>query len=360
MKQTLAVALGGEAGEFVVRRWARVATVTHGPLARLAPLCADPTVSNVARLCARLARTRATVSAFPARLARTRYDPDPWPADAAELALARGMTLNVTSIAELSSACHDWIHDLVDGLGLGPARLVSHNLFVSPGARGMSMHYDAHEAIVVQLVGRKRWQIGQNQRDPWPAGGSDLFRDRFAYAPISVELRPGSILWLPRGHWHATCSGSEPSISLSVFVATPTLAERGITAPGLARQPSLPLAAALGQLPLAPAPAPAPMRGSSAAGPRWRVRSDLQLRRREAGLEVLVSGRCVHLDVAPRFEPLLRWVLLEAGENDAAQVGDTWARISSVREPRPPTMLDGETLLLRLARVGLVVPATSP
>jgi 50S ribosomal protein L16 3-hydroxylase len=95
------------------------------------------------------------------------------------------------------------------------------------------MHFDDHEVIVVQLAGRKRWTIAQNTTvvNPLHNAGRALEGEagRYADGPPppdlrrgkAVALRPGSVLFLPRGYWHQTIA-QERSISLTFGFRTPS------------------------------------------------------------------------------------------------------------------------------------------
>jgi ribosomal protein L16 Arg81 hydroxylase len=98
------------------------------------------------------------------------------------------------------------------------------------------MHFDDHEVIVVQLAGRKTWRIAKNNTltNPTSNSGPSLVEEVARYASKSsvkrmpagstVEMAPGSALFLPRGYWHTT-DAREPSISLTFGFRTPCWAE---------------------------------------------------------------------------------------------------------------------------------------
>lgn len=121
-------------------------------------------------------------------------------------------------------------------------------LYVSPRGAGFAPHIDGHHVFVVQLSGRKRWLHGATPARPgslvgakvdreghavhtWPRDGLPLMGvdGRPLPAPQpgeldEVELRPGDVLYLPPGTWHAT-EALDTSIALSVSPPRATIAE---------------------------------------------------------------------------------------------------------------------------------------
>lgn len=107
------------------------------------------------------------------------------------------------------------------------------NLYLSPRGVGVGMHFDDHEVVVVQLAGRKRWRFAPNRTVLNPASNSGRILPAevavYARGPSprrmpkghSVEMSPGSVLFLPRGYWHAT-DAREMSISLTFGFRNPS------------------------------------------------------------------------------------------------------------------------------------------
>jgi cupin superfamily protein len=79
------------------------------------------------------------------------------------------------------------------------------NCYATPmKAQGFSRHVDGHDVIIVQLRGRKRWQLFD--RAPYVAG--DYTMDGFTQDRPAGEtvLEPGDLLYLPAGFVHAAKS----------------------------------------------------------------------------------------------------------------------------------------------------------
>jgi ribosomal protein L16 Arg81 hydroxylase len=82
---------------------------------------------------------------------------------------------------------------------------------------GFDLHWDPHEVMVLQLHGRKRWQIfGPTQEQPLDVGSPP----KPAGSPVwDGLLSSGDILYLPRGWWHVAHPVNEPSMHLTFGIA---------------------------------------------------------------------------------------------------------------------------------------------
>jgi ribosomal protein L16 Arg81 hydroxylase len=115
---------------------------------------------------------------------------------------------------------------LADFLG-APRRKVIASLFFTPAGGGAVPHFDKNENFTIQLTGAKRWQVGETPMvpatpDSYTLGSSAVTP---ALAPLlaaaqrpperTVDLAPGTLLYVPRGTVHHTGAG-EPSWSLNL------------------------------------------------------------------------------------------------------------------------------------------------
>ena len=127
-------------------------------------------------------------------------------------------------------------------LGLA-ASAVSADVFLSPRGEAVPKHFDGVDVIVLQLRGTKRWQLAANPDVAFPAHayipgfGPDIRNHRAAddEGPGSrslempadaetIDLQPGSALFVPRGWWHRTTAITD-SISISIVTRPPTTGE---------------------------------------------------------------------------------------------------------------------------------------
>jgi len=102
------------------------------------------------------------------------------------------------------------------------------------------MHFDADDALNVQLIGRKRWRLAPNACIDAPMSGAsaenvsarlrrDAHTQRWPRAMpeehVTIDVAPGQAVWLPRGWWHdTTVTGRDPSLAMVFGLVAPTLA----------------------------------------------------------------------------------------------------------------------------------------
>lgn len=92
------------------------------------------------------------------------------------------------------------------------------NLYASwNNQKGFDLHWDAHDVLVLQVHGRKRWQLyAPTQEYPLDAG----VPPRPVGAPVwDGMLEEGDILYLPRGWWHMAEPVNEPSLHLTIGIS---------------------------------------------------------------------------------------------------------------------------------------------
>jgi hypothetical protein len=161
-------------------------------------------------------------------------------ADAAELLLRFGLTLSFSNVSHAIPGARAWLDRLADELGMVRPQ-ADLGLFVSAPGQGLVCHFDAYDVFVVQLHGTKRWRVGRSPAVESPVDlqyapgtppnefhaavmGSGLFETDPTELD-EVDLKPGSVLFLPRGTWHATAASSAVSVSASIFLNVPSIGE---------------------------------------------------------------------------------------------------------------------------------------
>lgn len=99
------------------------------------------------------------------------------------------------------------------------------NAYVTPADnQGFSAHYDTHDVFVLQIAGRKAWQVhAPVVADPSPEQTWEQRRaevaTRAAESPLlDLTLAPGDALYLPRGYLHQARALGELSIHLTIGV----------------------------------------------------------------------------------------------------------------------------------------------
>lgn len=217
--------------EFLNRHWPARPAWGHGAPARLSRLTDIGQIGAVMTLAA---RSRIEMKAmFPG----VHHELNEIAADTSSaLALYdSGATIACSAVHRWHAGVGLWSDRLARELSV-PADHAHCNLYMTPRGRGVPMHFDDHEIIVVQLAGRKRWRIAENQTvvNPVANSGTALTDEvrRYATGPAprrmtdgrTVTLKPGSVLFLPRGYWHST-DAQEASISLTFGFCVPSWAE---------------------------------------------------------------------------------------------------------------------------------------
>jgi len=98
------------------------------------------------------------------------------------------------------------------------------NAYLTPGGSpGFTPHYDAHEVFVLQIAGTKRWRVFEPPL-PLPHRTQSFSPTGYSLpAPtLELELRPGDLLYLPRGFVHAanTLHGHSAHVTVGITVYT--------------------------------------------------------------------------------------------------------------------------------------------
>jgi lysine-specific demethylase/histidyl-hydroxylase NO66 len=252
------------------------------------------------------------------------------------------------------------------------------NAYITPPAsRGLGVHHDEHDVFVLQVHGRKQWDVHD------PDGGPE---DRL----IVAELEPGDCLYIPQRFPHAAWTAQTASVHLTVGVVPVTWADmlgRAVTSVmegalsgeplpvGFAGDPAALAAGVTDQLgevrrrldkldPTAIAVAAADRfwsgRPPILAGQlqqllaleelgdgtvvRRRPSAVCHLRQRAGRLEVLLGDRALHMPA--RLAPVMRAILA----SDRLAVADLAGHLD------PPSRL---VLIRRLIREGLLESVTS-
>lgn len=211
-------------------------TVSHGDRARLPGALRGSTLTDVPSL----------VRAYRGRLAFTRgaQCPDMAPTDkvSASVLWQMGLTLYFQDVTACAPGLEALLRQLETELGVrnGSARC---GAFASPPGDGLACHYDAEDVISIQLAGRKHFHLAPVTELPMPYGMqyspgiapyAELYPQVAGDFPDwrraqfeTVEMSPGSVLFMPRGTWHRSEALTE-SLAVSIILRPPTLLDSAL------------------------------------------------------------------------------------------------------------------------------------
>ncbi|WP_372523048.1 JmjC domain-containing protein [Sulfuricaulis sp.] len=219
------------ADEFLAAYWPHRPFVAHGDPARFPPVLRTEELSSTQALARRYRGSlRFTHGRKSDQMIQIdRVDP--------AILFEMGLTLNFEDIGPYVPSAAEFLRGLEAELGLNEGSLVM-SAFASPYQDGLGCHYDAQDVISIQLLGTKRFHYALVREVVMPYGtqyipGGKPYDEMYAQAQNgfpdnknvkfeTAEMKPGSVLFLPRGTWHYTEAG-EPSLSLSITISPPTL-----------------------------------------------------------------------------------------------------------------------------------------
>ena len=126
----------------------------------------------------------------------------------------RGATIVLQALHRQSGPVARFCRDLE----LALTHPVQANAYVTPPtSKGFAVHHDTHDVFVVQTHGRKAWRVYGPLVDL--AGPDQPWSDALG-APgppvLQGELRPGDVLYIPRGFPHDAEARREVSIHVTV------------------------------------------------------------------------------------------------------------------------------------------------
>ncbi len=138
--------------------------------------------------------------------------------------LAMGASLVLNHVEDVLSP----VRAITDGLTARFAGTVGANCYASfKGIQAFASHFDAHEVFAVQCDGEKLWRIYANRADTpldAPSGeGAQAWIDA-SKGPILLEvtMRPGDVLYIPRGFFHDAVATDAVSLHLTFGIAPPS------------------------------------------------------------------------------------------------------------------------------------------
>lgn len=157
---------------------------------------------------------------------------------------ANGMGLLFNEAQRISPLLLDWLEKIRADLGLSTQTYARCLIYATPDGKGTAPHFDQNINFVLQIKGTKIWKLAPNEHvlnpltrhtmgcEPDPELDSYLEDDLPKVMPANaqtIELKPGSLLVVPRGYWHSTEAQSE-AMALNFTFTAPTYIDLFITA----------------------------------------------------------------------------------------------------------------------------------
>ena len=216
---------------FLAEHWPSTMLVQHGPVERFAGLADAPEFESIGALTSLPAGNWLVQSGkFPNGFGNV-----PVSGEAAASFFHAGFTIYGVEPELRSASIRRWLSAIERDLGL-PSPFIRASAFLSKPGPGARMHFDSQESFVVQLKGKKRWWLAPNRDvdfptenyiagDPVPPSLEAQVHQPLATElpgdAVEVVLKPGSIMFVPRGTWHAT-ETIEESWHLDLMMPLPT------------------------------------------------------------------------------------------------------------------------------------------
>ena len=134
---------------------------------------------------------------------------------------AGGSTLVLQGLHRTWSPLIDFCQTLADELG----HPVQANAYVTPRqSTGFSDHYDVHDVFVLQMGGEKQWRVrppvhpAPLRDEPWTDHRAAVAAASDRPPALELTLRPGDVLYLPRGWVHSATALGDVSTHLTLGV----------------------------------------------------------------------------------------------------------------------------------------------
>ena len=147
-----------------------------------------------------------------------------------------GMGLLFNEAHTISPLLNDWLEQMKVELGLSMMTYGRCLIYATPDGKGTAPHFDQNINFVCQIQGTKIWKMARNEfvenpltrhtmgQMPDPELMSYLhepFPEVMPSTAKSFELKPGSVLFVPRGYWHST-EASGDALALNFTFTAPT------------------------------------------------------------------------------------------------------------------------------------------
>lgn len=160
---------------------------------------------------------------------------DTTPKDAKKL-FQNGMGLLFNEAHRISPVLKTWLEKIRADLGISAQTYSRCLVYATPDGKGTAAHFDQNINFVLQIHGTKIWQMAPNEHLANPLTrhtmGTEPDNEMAGYldeelptkmpkSAKTIELKPGSVLFVPRGYWHSTEAQGE-ALALNFTFTAPT------------------------------------------------------------------------------------------------------------------------------------------
>ncbi len=147
-----------------------------------------------------------------------------------------GMGLLFGEANLVSPVLSRWLEQVRRDLGLSALTYGRCLIYATPDGKGTAAHFDHNHNFVLQIRGTKIWTLAENHDVAHPMCRHTMglpedpelttYMDRPMPTTMpeptqTFELRPGSLLFVPRGYWHATAATGD-ALALNFTFTAPT------------------------------------------------------------------------------------------------------------------------------------------
>lgn len=147
-----------------------------------------------------------------------------------------GMGLLFNEAHRISPVLETWLQKIRQDLKISAQTYGRCLIYATPDGKGTAPHFDQNINFVLQIQGTKIWKLAPNEHlanpltrhtmgtDPDPEMSGYLDEELPKKMPKStqtIELKPGSMLFVPRGYWHSTEAQGE-ALALNFTFTAPT------------------------------------------------------------------------------------------------------------------------------------------
>jgi len=218
--------------EFLDQNWPKTPFVVHGLKKTIRPITELPFLKSLDAL---LNSWPNGVQVHLPDLSDEASAVDATPEDARKL-FSNRMALLFNHVQKISPVLNQWLQAVAKDLGLPALTYKRCMVYATPDGKGTAPHFDQNINFVLQLHGTKKWWIAPNQHVENPTqrhtAGLPLDPELLPYSrtPMPTKmparsrqfvLKPGSMLFVPRGFWHSTEASGE-ALALNFTYSQPT------------------------------------------------------------------------------------------------------------------------------------------